>query len=362
MLSELSKGRRNNLDLCRLIAAVLVIYSHSFPICVNNYDNELIAKLSRYKISGGSLAVAVFFVLSGFLITKSYDNSRNIGQYLKARVLRIWPALCVVVMISVFVIGPIFTSLSIVEYFKNVETWNYLKNLSLRINHWALPGVFADHFQISTNGSLWTLEYEAVCYLMVAVVGGGIKKRKEYSVGLLLLFCFAYWQREALAAAGIPFLSSYFLQQFSYLGMYFAAGMVYYYYREYIEITWRGAVIALFAFIIGIKYGDVNFAFTFFGTYVVMFLAFNGKIVFDNVSKYGDLSYGIYIWAFPVQQIWIHIFKGAMNPYFNFLLSVMTVVPIAALSWHLVEKRCLNLKNKQLIRIRKQEVGEQREE
>lgn len=99
--------------------------------------------------------------------------------------------------------------------------------------------------------------------------------------------------------------------------MFFTAGMICYCYKEYIEIIFRGGVIALLGLIIGIKYGDVNIAITLFGTYFIMFLAFNGKIVFDNVAKYGDLSYGMNIWGFPVQQIWVHIFKVVMNPYLN---------------------------------------------
>jgi Predicted acyltransferases len=351
-LSKMSKGRNNNLDIIRLLAALGVIYSHAYPLCVGNYTGELAATLTRNRMSVGSIAVSTFFILSGFLITKSFERTPHLASYLKARFFRIVPPVLIVILIGAFIIGPLCTSLPYKEYFRHTATWNYIKNLNMKFEYGTLPGVFESHHNQGINSSLWTLTYEVAFYIFIAIIGSlKLIKKKEYSIGFFILSTYLYLHKETIFTTSILWFSPHFLKNFVYLGMFFTIGMIYYCYRDYIELTVRGFIIACFALVLGLKLIEPNLAFALFGSYIIICLAFNGKIIFNKISNYGDFSYGIYLFAFPIQQIYIMIFKGSIHPLLNFILTTITVIPIAYISWHFIEKKCLQLKNKNFLAL-----------
>src|SRR5690606_6626392 len=114
----------NNLDLIRLIAAALVIWSHAYPI-VGSADRNPLSKLTNAQLSLGDLGVAIFFVISGFLVSQSMFRMNELKAYTKARLLRIFPGLAFCVLISTFIIGPLFSKLSAIEYFLSDETYHH---------------------------------------------------------------------------------------------------------------------------------------------------------------------------------------------------------------------------------------------
>ena len=154
-----SNHRSNNFDLIRLIAAAMVVFAHSFILLEGKHDHEPIFAMTGGVTGAGQVGVDIFFVISGFLITKSFQNSISVSDYALKRLLRIFPALVVLLLITVFVFGPLVTSQSMLEYFSTPSTYSYLTNVRLLRLQYELPGVFTDNpYPRAVNGSLWTLE------------------------------------------------------------------------------------------------------------------------------------------------------------------------------------------------------------
>ncbi|MDY5577703.1 MAG: acyltransferase, partial [Lachnospiraceae bacterium] len=141
-LGDLTRDRNNNLDIMRFIAALMVIFSHAFPISCGHSDG--LAQWTDGFLSFGGIAVGVFFCTGGFLIAKSAESKKTCKKFFKARCLRIFPQLIFVVFLTALVVGPFLTTLSVKEYYTNVETWRYLLN-SIFILDYQLPGVFSDN-------------------------------------------------------------------------------------------------------------------------------------------------------------------------------------------------------------------------
>ncbi len=168
-MKKYTKNNRFNLfDLLRLIAATLVIYSHSYPL-LGITPPDIVTRILPFT-NGGTLGVWIFFIISGYLNTKSIKNN-NAFAFLINRSLRIFPGLVVALLFSIFVIGPLCTNLPMSDYFINHKTWQYIhQNLFLSPNY-ILPGVFdGNRFKSVVNGSIWTLPTEALLYLTLPLI------------------------------------------------------------------------------------------------------------------------------------------------------------------------------------------------
>jgi peptidoglycan/LPS O-acetylase OafA/YrhL len=345
-----SRGRENNFDFIRFVAAVLVIYSHAFPVAAGDNAGEVLKDITKSEWSFGALSVAVFFIVSGFLIAQSYDRSNSFIKYVKSRVLRIMPAFIVVIFLSAFVLGPLFTTLSLNDYFHNSGTYTYLKNIFMFPLHWDLPGVFTGNpYGSAVNGSLWTIPYEIVCYIGVGLLGllKLLKHKKvilSLFIVLLLITLFCKDAIPSISLLGMPVFN------FFDLGLYFVAGMVFYTYRDSIPINKHLAMISIAGMAFCVWRQEYHASVAVFVAYLVMYVAFNPSIKLHRFSKYGDFSYGIYIYAFPVQQAITTLAGGKMSPYLNFVEAFFITLALAVFSWHVVEKRCLSLKNVEVIR------------
>src|SRR5215211_6919243 len=164
--------RDNNFDTMRLVAALCVVISHSFPLSYGATAVQPIFLLSHGQTNLGTVSVYVFFVLSGFLITGSFERQPP-HRFVLARGLRILPGLAAVLFILTFLVGPILTAIPLGDYFRSGRTYYFFaKNLSLTGYVGELPGVFGTNpVPHKVDGSLWTLSYEAKCYLLVFLVG-----------------------------------------------------------------------------------------------------------------------------------------------------------------------------------------------
>src|SRR4051812_10881455 len=171
-MNNRSGTRDNNFDAMRLVAALCVVISHSFPLSYGSAGVQPLFLLSHGQTTLGTVSVYIFFVLSGFLITGSFERQPP-HQFILARGLRLLPGLAVVLFILTFLIGPILTTIPLAEYFHSGKTYYFfLKNLSLTGYINELPGVFGTNpLSHKVNGSLWTLMHEARCYLLVFLVG-----------------------------------------------------------------------------------------------------------------------------------------------------------------------------------------------
>src|SRR5690348_8134904 len=130
-ISEMLGSRKNNFDFIRFLGSVLILFSHSFPLALGTGNKGWMFLLTNGQASLGNIAFYTFFIMSGFLITQSYDRSKDIVKFFQARILRIIPALIVVILMSTFIVGAIITDLSLIKYFSNINTYKYLASISL---------------------------------------------------------------------------------------------------------------------------------------------------------------------------------------------------------------------------------------
>jgi len=332
-LSDFMSSRKNNLDIIRFISAVLVILSHSYPLVQQNNNNEPLFLFTNQSTFGG-LAVAIFFIISGFLIAQSYEKSNNLSTYLKARVLRIFPGLIVCMFVIALILGPMLTTLPFNDYFSNHLLYKYFIGLALLPNLSPyLPGVFVNNpFGSFVNGSLWTLKFEFFFYIVVAFLGINKILNKKF-VGFFFIVC--------LIVATLDINTN--IHNLFVLGSYFYGGTLFYLYRSSIPLKNIYATVSLIIILITAKFGYFNTAIAILGTYLVMYIGFQQRFTFPNFAKYGDFSYGLYIYAFPIQQAIIQIYE-ITTPLYVFLLAFPITLILSIISWYMVEKRALKLK------------------
>ena len=259
-----------------------------------------------------------------------------------ARFLRLWPGLLVVLLLTAFLLGPLVTTLDAGSYFASPATLAYVpRNLSLAFRNDVLPGVFAANpLTPSTNGSLWSLFYEVACYGAVVLAGyAGIFARN-------LRFCafFAF----AVAIHGVSVIAepagglAYRLDTLAFVGFPFALGMACYAWREVLPLGLLGVTLSWLGVLLLSHTPFLGSAIMAALVYSTLWLAFIPKGFLLAYNRLGDASYGVYIYAFPVQQTLVHRFPG-MTPWQNILAAAPIVLLLAAASWILVEKRALGL-------------------
>jgi peptidoglycan/LPS O-acetylase OafA/YrhL len=338
--------RKNNFDFMRLVAATLVVYSHSYPL-LGYPGQEPFGRWSGY-FSGGALGVAIFFAMSGYLVTASQQNSSNVFQFLSKRALRIFPALAVVVLLCIFVLGALLTTLPLPEYFRHQATREYLWNIALWV-HFPLPGVFANLPHAgSVNGSLWTLPIEATMYVAVALLGlAGLLKRTWIPFVLLALValhvCLALYPSllpTQLWKVGL-------LKDVAKFGIYFFAGSALYLFDRF--VPWRAWIVALLlvAWVASFR-TPVGIYFMFVAVpYCTLYVARANFRPLADFGRYGDFSYGLYIYAFPVQQSLVYLLgREHLTPVKLFFAAQAIALAFAFLSWHMIEKPALQLKRR----------------
>jgi peptidoglycan/LPS O-acetylase OafA/YrhL len=350
LLSAYTNSRDNNFNLIRFIAASLVLYSHSFPLAKGHTVSEPF--FPALNMSAGGVAVDVFFVTSGFLVAGSLFNRNNILAFIWARVLRIYPALIVAVLFCVFVVGVYFTTEALSDFFSDSKTYKFLKRNSTLFwgVKYELPGVFEDlPVKGAINGSLWTLPYEVKMYsylAIIATVAVYMQRRFEKS---FLKPTFLVLAVGAVAANILnhfePFRSFHFPHLFSM----FFVGAAYYLYRDRVRLS-TGLFLLLFvALALATRNKDVFFVLYVVAVpYLVFYLAYVPAGPVRGYNRLGDYSYGMYIYAFPVQQSVAALMPGVSVQDLMLWAFAVTLV-LAFLSWHLIEKRCLRMKGSYVV-------------
>ncbi|MDU8946300.1 acyltransferase family protein [Ovoidimarina sediminis] len=343
LISEAIQGRDNNFNLIRFLAATGVLISHAYPLTLGPSAIQPLERIVGEPL--GHLSVLTFFAVSGLLITQSFDNSSRFSRWLAARALRIFPALLVVLVLTALILGTSVTNLSLEEYFGATDTLSYVpSNLSLYFLQPALPGVFTENpFPEAINGSLWTLNHELTCYAGVAALGliGGIASRK---LGLLLLAAatvFTILIVEFGEVAGLPGR----MMALAFLALPFVMGSIVYLLRDRIRLSgW--AVIPLLALAFATTSLPFHHTVLSMATvYTVFYLAYVPAGRVRRFNGLGDYSYGIYIYAFPFQQLGSFLFPG-MSPVENMAFALPLTLIAAILSWHLIEAPALRLKTR----------------
>lgn len=332
--------RQNGFDLLRLIAAALVIYGHAFPLTGTNGPGFLANGIQ-------TIAVKVFFAISGFLICRSWLSDPQIYRYIVKRVLRIAPALILIVLITILLLGPIYSRLSLMQYLLNKNTWNYLWNLVL-YPVYGLPGVFENNiYPNAINGSLWSLPVEVAMYISIPIILGKrlIQARVALPIAVIILLSFSIYH--VRISNVIPKSVIYGTSVASMLDVcpYFQIGAIYAAFNldKYARPLFSSVLLLMLcSFRCGGVLGELALllALPFFaisvGTTHIKFL--------DKILRGNDISYGLYLFGFPIQQIFQFQFENKLSPYMNFVLSLAISTLFAVMSWFLIEKRALALK------------------
>ena len=320
----------------RLAAATLVIYSHSYALVG-------LKEPASHNQTLGSIAVDTFFVISGLLIAASWQNHARVAVFLGKRLLRIMPALIVVILVSVFVIGPVFTSLPLKAYFENNQTYAYLNGISLFGMTDNLPGVFAANKYTSINGSLWTLPCEFVAYLTIAFLGKTNLLRKNHVaiIGWAGFVALYFITRHTGNWLVIFNMAVYRLVP---LLAFFFAGVVLYVYRNKIKLMRQLALLSVALLLIPLPWTLMMLTQFIALPYLIVYIGSMTWTKFNRLERYGDFSYGTYVFAWPIQQIIIDLYGGNIGHKRLFVLATLSTLMVAMTSWYLVEKPMLKLK------------------
>ncbi len=332
----LAEGRNNNFNLVRMLAASAVLISHAYPVALGAGAQEPL--WAWLHMSLGTLAVITFFAISGFFISKSFDCRRTVIEFWVARILRIYPALTVVLLLTVFVVGPVFTQMTLTSYVSTWATFAYLPhNLSLKWLQYDLPGVFLDNpYPAAINGSLWSLFYEVACYVMVTAVGGFWVVRKTWRVPIF--FCVYLVGYVLLKQINIH--NSVIILRIEDLTWPFVIGMAFYHFRRNVPLN-IFVVIATGA-VAWASYDRSWFPemFVLWWSYLVFYLGGMANKPLNTYNLVGDYSYGMYIYAFPCEQAVAAVWRG-VSPLALAAVSFPVTLVFAVLSWHLLERRAL---------------------
>jgi peptidoglycan/LPS O-acetylase OafA/YrhL len=343
-IGEALSGRDNNFNLLRFFAATMVIWSHSFALRSTSVATDPLGGILGFGWAG--IAVNVFFAISGFLIVRSYLRHDSLRIYVQARALRIMPGLIVAVLFCALVIGPLFTTLSAQQYFSHDSVWKFIhSNITMFNRHPTLPGVFTGNPRLGVNGSLWTLSYEVFMYFIVAVTGitGLLKKRNG-----IALICFAYLVY-LIFVVSHPELAKEWLTprtpKYLRLSLYFFLGACLYIFRSKVPLS-PLIIIGLWIFTAtAYKASLFNHLFAVSLTYTTFWLALVPKGWILKFNSYDDYSYGIYIYAFPVQQMLVATVTdiGVLQLFWS---AFAVTLVCAWISCKLVEKPALRLNSK----------------
>ncbi len=352
-LKEVSAGRDNNLDMIRFFAALLVILCHAYPISMGEEHMDLLGRITGGQIHFGNLAVCIFFLYGGFLIAKSAERLQTAGAYFKARILRLFPCLIVVTLVLALVAGPCLTTFSPGEYFSQIGTWKYLLNSVMILIH-DLPGVFEGNIYGQTvNGPLWTLPIEFLCYVMCFLVWKMGLMNKKWMKWTALAFSAGYIGMKLMLGSGSLLASA-----LRPAGLFYA-GMLYYVYREHIKLRWQAALLCFLALLFFTWRGWLEAVIFVFLPYLLLYIGYGTSRKFSNFSKYGEVSYGIYLCGWPIQQVLCMQFGGRMNPLANFFLALPIAIFCGFLLNKLVEVPIAHMdKRRVLVRSKQQDIQE----
>jgi peptidoglycan/LPS O-acetylase OafA/YrhL len=336
-------ARSNNIyDFVRLSAALFVVYGHGFALL--NLPSPGLMGVGIH-----TFGVLIFFCISGYLITDSWLRDPDLKRFLLRRALRIFPALIAVVLICMLVAGPALTTLSLWEYFGHGTTRAYLKNIWLRTQY-ALPGVFASNpYPGAVNGSLWSLPIEFFCYLIVAAAGmlalwiGRARLIMVFVTAIVLIGAAVVQYRGAAMPRIIIYGTD--LAQALAVAPYFLVAACCRMFRDKISFNLALGVALVFVptvFLAGTSFMTPLLWLTL--PYAVIAFCESSVPMLSNAGRWGDMSYGVYLYSFPVQQVLAHFMPMPINVYLYIFLATVLTLPLAFISWHTVEKRALRLK------------------
>jgi peptidoglycan/LPS O-acetylase OafA/YrhL len=332
-------NEKNNFDFLRFSLAFIVVIGHIIAL-------SGISQMQFLKVYFDSnLAVKGFFIISGFLITKSFLYTSDIPTYFIKRARRLLPAYTTIILICAFLFS-IISSLDYFPYFKQPALYKYLMANLMFLNFLqpCLPGVFTGNIMCAVNGALWTLKIEVSFYILLPMLVYFFQRVSKKYIYFLLIYILSVVYRYTLLQMCENTGKSIFdmlAHQLPGFMSYFISGIALYYYYPFFRKHLSKLILPA-VLVYGFEY--------FFGIEVfrplcmaciLFYIAYNFKWL-NNFGRYGDFSYGIYIYHFPIIQLFVSYgFFAKYNPWFISVIIVTIVMVTGIISWNVMEKKFL---------------------
>lgn len=339
-------NNKNCFDFLRFFFAANILLAH---LCELSQNKSLLF-LSNF--SNSSIAIKGFFIISGFLVAKSYTNTPSLKEYFIKRAKRILPAYIVVLLFSAITLS-FFSSFNFLEYFTDIDVYKYLgwNSVFLNFMHPCLPGLFENNLMCAVNGALWTLKVEEGFYIVLPFIFYAIKKSKKpfltlgslYVLSLLYWFVMDFYLNQPLLAKQLP----------GYMA-YFATGIFLFLNFDFLLLNKKKLffISLLFLIISGFSPFQIDVFYPAAFGLMVIIAAYSLPFL-NNFGKYGDFTYGLYIYHFPIIQLFrqYDLFEK-YNPILMAFSVILITLFFAVFSWFFIEKRFLDrFKNNNVKRI-----------
>ena len=328
------RSPHNNFGWLRLVMALAVVVSHAYSVTDGRVEQEPWFQTTGFPL--GEHAVNGFFAISGFLVTMSFLR-RGWRDYLVARLLRIAPGLIAATLVVALVLGAAMTTLDLRSYWSDPRLWRFITGtLTSFKSAAALPGVFESNPLQFPMGTVWTLKYESLCYLGVLAAGlGGLLLRPRLALAVVLMLAAAVVAREIVAPHGAKSIETALR-----LPLIFAAGGLIYLQREKVPLSLPLLAVALLL-LVPLSFTPFYKAALYLVTaWGVLVLALAPPLTGRLAEPGADLSYGVYLYGWPIQQA-LHALLPAMAATALLVPSLLLSLGVAGLSWFLVEKPAL---------------------
>jgi peptidoglycan/LPS O-acetylase OafA/YrhL len=339
-IATLAQDRNNNFNLIRALAASAVILSHSYALSGQGEEEPLL-RWTNAATHFGTLGVTLFFVISGFLVSRSFTGRGTLVAFAAARILRIYPALIAAALFSTALAGALST-VPWRDFLLDPQTLRFVVNDSIgwRIEFF-LPGAFVENpFPRAVNGSLWTIPVELRMYLGCAIAGvlTLLRRRMLFNAVLIAgITLFAVRPDWFVYVSDVP--------DSVQLVLAFALGAFAWVNRDWIPLSLFTAAIALL--VLTVNPGDIirGPLFVVLVAYALLTFALHPVVRFASFNRLGDYSYGLYLYAYPIQQALVHA-QPSVGPWTLFAEASVLTLATAICSWHGIEKPALALKSR----------------
>jgi len=333
----------NNIDAIRISLALLVLFSHSYDVALGTNDQEPLKLLTRGQFSLGELAVDGFFILSGYLVSQSWANSSTAASFLRKRFWRVFPGYWMATAICLFAIAPCVSSFDLVQLLQD----NGWRALLLRGVY--VPTSFPTNpYPGVMNGSLWSISCEWWCYIGLLMLGiMTVLNQRSLVLALFaasLIVSVQFDGADLNWPTGGGVLGVVFGAPRIWVRMLpmFLAGMTAFAFRRSLAFTPRAAVLAMIGLAVAARTPPLlTLAAPTLGAYLLLYLGFAFPFCWRSAAARGDPSYGIYLYAFPIQQIIVSSAGYRLAPGELFTVALLPTIAAGYLSWHLIEKRFL---------------------
>lgn len=331
------KEHTRGFDYLRFVLAFTVLCWHGVKAVYGPDRERVILGSSWHGVI--CLILPMFFALSGFLVCGSLDRTRALVPFVAHRLLRIIPALAVEIALSALVLGPVLTQLPLKQYFLDPQFFQYFLNI-VGLIHFRLPGLFLDNPEpFTVNASLWTIPYELECYVaLVALAFTGLLRRTWLLLAAVLLAWPAFTAVVLWRGAAADMMQSG--PPGRLLVVCFLAGNLVYLARARLPLSPAMLAASIVLSFCLLSRPETTFLAPLPVAYMTAYLGlFNPPKI--PVLMDGDYSYGLYLFAFPIQQTCSAFFPGERSWLLNVLVAATLSLGYAFLSWHLIEKPVL---------------------